>query len=94
MRKQQQTQIHDEEEVKPMTVTVHICPGERLFFEVPDDIDDIVDISMNDNPQLPYEEFKAALEEWDALVRKFAKPDAKPLSDYAVSREGIYEDHL
>ena len=58
------------------------------------DIDDIVDISMNDNLQLPYEEFKAALEEWDVLVRKFAKPDAKPLSDYAVSREGIYEDHL
>ena len=93
MRKQQQTQIHDEEEVKPMTITVHICPGERLFFEVPDDIDGIVDISMNDNPLLSHEEFKTALEEWDALVKKFAKPGIEPLSDYAMSRESIYEDH-
>lgn len=38
-------------------------------------------------------EFKAALEEWDALVKKIAKPDAQPLSDYAMSRESIYENH-
>lgn len=41
------------------------------------------------------------LEEWEALADKFIDemaavlpPDAPLLSDYAVSREGIYEDHL
>ena len=46
-----------------------------------------------DNPRLPHEEFKAALEEWDALVKKLTKTEAEPLSDYAMSRESIYEGH-
>ena len=74
-----------------MVLTVYIYANDHLSFEIPDDTEDLL---AGDNPQLPYEEFKAALEEWDVLVRKFAKSDAKPLSDYAVSREGIYEDHL
>ena len=45
------------------------------------------------NPRLSHVEFEAALEEWDALVKKFAKPDDQPLSDYAMSRESIYENH-
>ena len=35
--------------------------------------------------------------EFERLADYFEKsmpPDAKPLSDYAMSREGIYEDHL
>ncbi|MDE0011503.1 MAG: hypothetical protein OXU36_10165 [Candidatus Poribacteria bacterium] len=49
--------------------------------------------SVGNNQQLSHKEFKAALEEWDALVKKFAKPDTEPLSDYATSRESIYENH-
>ena len=33
----------------------------------------------------------------DRLAEKFMEyvgPDVPPLSDYALSREGIYEDHL
>ena len=36
-------------------------------------------------------------EEFEKLadyVEKNMPPDAKPLSDYAMSREGVYEDHL
>ncbi len=36
-------------------------------------------------------------EEFERLADYFEKsmpPDAKPLSDYAMSREGIYKDHL
>ena len=42
------------------------------------------------NQRLSLEEFDAALQRLDALVKKFAKPDAQPLSDYAISREGIF----
>lgn len=73
-----------------MTVTLYICPNERLFLEIPDDAGEI---SADGNSRLSHEEFKAALEEWDALVKKFAKPDTEPLSDYATSRESIYENH-
>jgi len=82
--------IRYEEEAKQMTVTVHIFPDEQLLLEVPDGM---MDPSENNNKNLSHEEFKAALERLDVLAKKFAKPDAKPLSDYAVSRESIYEDH-
>ena len=55
--------------------------------------DGMMDPSENNSKKLSHEEFKAALERLDVLARKFAKPDAKPLSDYAMSRESIYEDH-
>ncbi len=71
-----------------MTVTVYIYPDERLLLEMPDDMGTPL---PDDNPRLSHKEFKAALEKWDALVKKFAKPDAQPLSDYAMSRESIYE---
>ncbi|MDE0313694.1 MAG: hypothetical protein OXM61_02230 [Candidatus Poribacteria bacterium] len=73
-----------------MTVPVHIFPNKQLLLEIPDDTNDL---SVNNNERLSYEEFLAALERLDALARKFAKPDAQPLSDYAMSRESIYEDH-
>ncbi|MYA98342.1 hypothetical protein F4X90_01500 [Candidatus Poribacteria bacterium] len=73
-----------------MAARVYIYANDHLSFEIPDDIEDPL---ADDNPRLPREEFKAALEEWDALVKKFAKPDAEPLSDYAMSRESIYEGH-
>ena len=90
MRRQQQTQIHDEEEVTQMTITVHIYPNERLFFEIPDDVGDPL---ADDNPRLSYEEFNAAIQRLSELSIKFDDPDAEPLSDYAMSRESIYEGH-
>ena len=38
--------------------------------------------------------FEQLADELADFVEANLPPDAKPLSDYAVSREGIYEDHL
>ncbi len=40
------------------------------------------------------EEFEKLANELADYVEKNMPPDAQPLSDYAMSREGIYEDHL
>ena len=73
-----------------MTVTVHIYPGERLSFEVPDDTDEIF---RDNNSPLSIEERMALLNEFTTKFMELAGPDFQPLSDYALSREGIYEDH-
>lgn len=73
-----------------MTVTVHVHSNNGRVIEIPDSM---MDPLQNNNKKLSHEEFKAALGRLDVLAKKFAKPDAKPLSDYAVSRESIYEDH-
>jgi hypothetical protein len=39
-------------------------------------------------------EFDAALDEIADITDQGSQGGPKPLSDYAVSREGIYEDHL
>lgn len=39
------------------------------------------------------EEFEKLADELADYFEKNLPPDAKPLSDYAMSREGIYEDH-
>lgn len=39
------------------------------------------------------EEFEKLADELADYFKKNLPPDAKPLSDYAMSREGIYEDH-
>lgn len=74
-----------------MTITVHIYPNERLFLEVPDDAEKPL---TSNNSRLSSEEFKAALERLAVKFEEFAGPNVRPLSDYAVSREGLYEDHL
>ena len=51
-------------------------------------------IVMNNTTQLSDDKFEALA---DALTDEFMRyigPDCRPLSDYAVSREGLYEDHL
>ena len=74
-----------------MTITVYTYPNNKCrLLEIPDNAGKPL---VENNPQLSHKEFKAALEEWDALVKKFAKPDTEPLSDYATSRESIYENH-
>ena len=44
--------------------------------------------------QLGDDDFERLADELADYVEKHLPPDAKPLSDYAMSREGIYEDHL
>ena len=73
-----------------MTLEVNIHSKNGQVIEI---LDGMMYPSENHKRKLSHEEFKAALERLDVLARKFAKPDVQPLSDYAVSREGIYEDH-
>lgn len=73
-----------------MTVTVLIYPNDRLFLEVPDDT---VDPLADDNPRLSHEEFEVLADELAEKFMKFVGPDFESLSDYAMSRDGIYEDH-
>ena len=73
-----------------MTVTVYSYPNNNLRLEV---LDNVKKVSTVNNSQLSVDERMALL---DAFTDKFTKlvgPDVPPLSDYAVSREGIYEDH-
>ena len=54
----------------------------------------ILQSSMNNSTQLSDDKFEGLA---DALADKFMEyvgPDCPPLSGYAVSREGLYEDHL
>jgi antitoxin ParD1/3/4 len=90
-----------------MTITVHITPDiekqvqenislgdtdavRRLLVEA---LEPTVDALMDNKSQLSVEEFEMKL---DQLVDEFMAcvgPDVPPLSNYAVSREGIYKDH-
>lgn len=49
---------------------------------------------LTTSAELSDEEFERLADELADYVEKNLPPDAKPLSDYAMSREGIYEDHL
>jgi antitoxin ParD1/3/4 len=54
---------------------------------------EMVELLMTDR-KLGDDEFERLADELADYVEKNLPPDAKPLSDYAMSREGIYEDHL
>ncbi len=71
-----------------MAITVHIHSNNSFVIEVPDGTEYP---PAGNNQELSHEEFKAALAEFNALIKKIAKPDVQPLSDYAMSRESIYE---
>ena len=91
-----------------MTITVYIPPEieeqlnenisngnkdavRRMLVEA---IEPTVDVLMNEKRQYSVEELQSML---DQLIEEFMAcvgPDVPPLSDYALSREGIYEDHL
>lgn len=73
-----------------MTVTVYIYPNDRLVLEIPDDMDEM---SADNDSQLSVDERMALLDEFTTKFTELVGPDVPPLSDYAVSREGIYEDH-
>lgn len=91
-----------------MTITVYIPPDiERQLNEnisngdkdavrylLVDAIEPKVEELMNNKPQYTVEELQSML---DKLIDEFMScvgPEVPPLSDYAVSRAGIYEDHL
>ena len=51
-------------------------------------------VSLTSDRKLGDDDFERLADELADYVEKHLPPDAKPLSDYAMSREGIYEDHL
>lgn len=74
-----------------MTITVYTYPNNKCrLLEIPDETGEPL---VNYNQQSPHEEFEAALQRLADLSMKFASTDARPLSDYAMSRESIYENH-
>ena len=95
-------------EVRKMTITVYIPPDiekqlnenishgnkEAVRHLLVDALEPTVDVLMNENPPLSIEEFEAKLDQLTEKFMKYVGPDFPPLSDYALSREGIYEDHL
>ncbi|MCE2396648.1 hypothetical protein J4G02_19115 [Candidatus Poribacteria bacterium] len=49
---------------------------------------------MNNNPQLSDDEFEILADQLADEFTMSVESDCPPLSDYAVSREGLYEGHL
>ena len=73
-----------------MTISVHIYPNDGMLTEL---LDDMENSSVGNNQRLSLEEFDTLADELADKFMEFVGPDVKPLSDYAISREGIYEDH-
>lgn len=73
-----------------MAVTIYIYANNGTPIEIPDYAEEPLAIN---NSRLSSEEFKAILDRLAAKAMKFDGPDAQPLSDYAMSRESIYEGH-
>ena len=73
-----------------MALEVYIHSNNGSVVEV---FDGTENVSTNNNQRLSLEEFDAIADELADLFMEFVGPDFQPLSDYAMSREGIYEDH-
>ena len=73
-----------------MRIPVHIHSKNCRVKEI---TDGMMDPSENNNKNLSLEEFDEIVPRLAELSMKIHGPDAKPLSDYAMSRESIYEDH-
>jgi hypothetical protein len=73
-----------------VAITVHIHSNNGQVKEIPDGMEDP---SKDNDQQLSLEEFDTLADELADKFMEFVGPDVKPLSDYAISREGIYEDH-
>ncbi len=73
-----------------MVITVYICSNNGSVIEIPDCAENV---STNNNKRLSVDERMALLEQVADKFMEFVGPDFQPLSDYAISREGIYEDH-
>ena len=73
-----------------MAITIYIYADKGVPIEIPDYMAEPL---VGNNRRLSLEEFEAALQRLAELSMKFDGRDAQPLSDYAMSRESIYEDH-
>ena len=73
-----------------MAITVYIHSNDHASIEIPDDG---TEPSVENNRRLSLEEFDKLADELADKFMEFVGPDFQPLSDYAMSREGIYEDH-
>ncbi len=73
-----------------MGIAAHIFSNVPISFEIPDPMEDPF---VDNNQQLSHEEFKTLLDALVVMNMKFTRHDNQSLSDYAVSREGIYEGH-
>ena len=73
-----------------MAITVHIYPNKKRLQQIPDGTEAAL---ASNTSQLSSEAFKAALDRLAAKAIEFDGPNAQPLSDYAMSRESIYENH-
>ena len=91
-----------------MTITVYIPPEiEKQLHEnisvgnkdavhhlLVDALEPKVEELMNNKAQYSVEELQSMLDQLIAEFMTCVGPDVPPLSDYALSREGIYADHL
>ena len=74
-----------------MMITVYTYPNNKCrLLEIPDDGAEPL---TGNNKRLSLEEFDELADELADLSMKIDGPDAQPLSDYAMSRESIYENH-
>lgn len=90
-----------------MTITVHIPPEiEKELNEnisvgdkdavrhlLVDALEPTVHELMNNKRQYSVEELMTMLDQLADKFMEYVGPDVPPLSDYAISREGIYADH-
>ncbi len=74
-----------------MTLEVYIHSKNGRVIEIPDYP---ADPSVDNNTRLSVDERMALLKQAADKFTKSVGPDFKPLSDYALSREGLYADHL
>ena len=91
-----------------MTITVHIPPDiemqiresvslgdtktvRHLLLEA---LNSTVEALMNNNTELSDDKFESLADQLTNEFMTYVGPDCPPLSDYAVSRQGLYEDHL
>ena len=85
---------HDvEKQIQESIVRGDIKAARRLLQE---SVFPAVEAAIMDNtaPEtLSYEEFEAMGKKLIDMFQEYIDPDCPPLSDYAVSREGIYEGH-
>lgn len=73
-----------------MTLEVYIHSNNGRVIEIPAYT---ADPSVDNNSRLSVDERMTLLKQVADKFTKSVGPDFKPLSDYAISREGIYADH-
>ena len=73
-----------------MTLEVNIHSKNGHVIKIPDYT---TDPSVENNSKLSVDERITLLKQVADKFTKSVGPDFKPLSDYAISREGIYADH-